>query len=180
MADTPDTSHRKLLDAVAFAARAHRHQLRKDGRTPYVSHVFRVCLVVRDVFGVTDPRVLMAAVLHDTVEDTTTDFDDLAEQFGPEIASWVSSLSKDMRRPFDAREEAYCRELAAAGWEVQVCKLADIFDNVTDSADAVPERRARTLSHARRYLEALRGNLKPQAAAAWQTVANLVQEASAR
>ena len=49
---------RLVLDAVAFAARAHHGQLRKDGKTPYASHPFRVCLIVRDIFGVDDPRVL--------------------------------------------------------------------------------------------------------------------------
>ena len=47
-----------LLDAIAFAARAHRSQTRKDGETPYVSHVFRVCLIARHLFGVTDPDAL--------------------------------------------------------------------------------------------------------------------------
>src|SRR5262249_47035461 len=121
-----------LLDAVAFAARAHRPQLRKDGQTPYVSHVFRVCLVVRHVFGIDDPRVLTAAVLHDTLEDTTTDYDDLREQFGDEVASWVAALSKDMRRPEDEREKEYTAELARSAWQVQVCKLADVFDNLLD------------------------------------------------
>ena len=73
-----------VFDAVAFAAWAHRHQVRKDNKTPYVSHVFRVCLTVRHVFGFDDPRMLAAAVLHDTIEDTTTDYDDLIEHFGPE------------------------------------------------------------------------------------------------
>ena len=47
--------------------------MRKDRATPYVSHVFRVCLVVRDVFGFDDSRMLITALLHDTIEDTTTD-----------------------------------------------------------------------------------------------------------
>src|SRR5262245_42497729 len=85
--ETPESGVAPLLNAVAFAARAHRPQLRKDGQTPYVSHVFRVCLVVWHVFGVDDPRVLTAAVLHDTIEDTTTDYDDLREQFGDDVAS---------------------------------------------------------------------------------------------
>ena len=85
--EPPD--HGRLLDAVAFAARAHRHHLRKDGRTPYASHVFRVCLVLRHVFGVEDPDALAAALLHDTIEDTTTDFDDLKEHFGGRVAGWV-------------------------------------------------------------------------------------------
>src|SRR5438445_8221087 len=91
--------YRPLLEAVSFAARAHQGQLRKDGRTPYVAHVFRVCLVLRHVFGIDDPRALMAAALHDTVEDTATDFDDLKEKYGADVATWVSALSKDKRLP---------------------------------------------------------------------------------
>ncbi len=85
-----------LLNSVAFAARAHRPQLRKDGQTPYVSHVFRVCLIVRHLFGIDDPEILTAALLHDTIEDTTTDCDDLIEQFGDQVGSWVAALSKDI------------------------------------------------------------------------------------
>jgi guanosine-3',5'-bis(diphosphate) 3'-pyrophosphohydrolase len=69
-----------LAEAISFAARAHRHQIRKDGLTPYVAHPFRACMTVRDVFGIEDPVVLAATVLHDTIEDTTTDYDDLAER----------------------------------------------------------------------------------------------------
>src|SRR5262249_31371428 len=122
MAESVEYAHRPLLEAVAFAARAHHHHLRKDGRTPYASHVFRVCLVVRHVFGIDDPKTLTAAVLHDTVEDTTTDHDDIAEQFGREVADWVGLLSKDKRLPEDAREQAYCDQLARAPWQVKVCK----------------------------------------------------------
>jgi guanosine-3',5'-bis(diphosphate) 3'-pyrophosphohydrolase len=176
MAETIEGAHRTFLEAVSFAARAHSGQLRKDGRTPYVSHVFRVCLVLRDVFGVTDRRALTAAVLHDTVEDTTTDFDDVAERFGAEVAAWVATLSKDKRLPFEEREEAYCRDLTAAAWQVQVCKLADLFDNLLDSAYLSPEKRPEALGKKRRYLEALRAGLKPEAEAAWQTVARLFDE----
>ena len=66
MTDRPPDAVRPLLDAIAFAARAHRHQLRKDGQTPYASHPFRVCLVLRHVFGIDDPQVLTAAVLHES------------------------------------------------------------------------------------------------------------------
>src|SRR5947207_14097454 len=86
-----------LLSAASFAARAHRHQLRKDNQTPYAAHPFRVCLIVRHVFGFDDPKALAAALLHDTIEDTTTDRDDLIEQFGAEVAEWVAALTKDNR-----------------------------------------------------------------------------------
>src|SRR3954470_3993396 len=111
-----------LLDAVAFAARARRHQVRKDGQTPYASHPFRVCLVLRHVFGIDDSRVLTAAVLHDTVEDTTTDCDHLTERSGSDVATWVAALTKDKRLPDDERERSYAAALVAGGWQVHVCK----------------------------------------------------------
>ena len=151
----PDPTTRSLLEAVSFAARAHHGQLRKDGRTPYVSHVFRVAMVVRHVFGIDDSAVLTAAVLHDTIEDTTTDFDDIREHFGEEIAGWVASLSKDKRLRDEPREEAYRAALAAAPWQVKVCKLADVYDNLTDSAHLTAEKRARTVARSVAYLKAL-------------------------
>jgi guanosine-3',5'-bis(diphosphate) 3'-pyrophosphohydrolase len=144
-----------IQDAVAFAARAHRHQIRKDLQTPYVSHPFRVCLVVRHVFGFDDPRMLAAALLHDTIEDTNTDYDDLLVHFGPEVAGWVSTLSKDKRLEDEPREEAYILGLAAAEWPVKACKLADIYDNLSDSVHLSEGFRRRTLARSKRYLDAL-------------------------
>ncbi|MBA2226200.1 MAG: HD domain-containing protein [Gemmataceae bacterium] len=145
-----------VLAAVSFAARAHRHQLRKDGRTPYVAHPLRVALIVRHLLGCGDEEVLAAAVLHDCLEDTDTDYDDLAAAFGEQVARWVAALSKDCRLPEEQREEAYCRQLRAADWQVHLLKLADMYDNLTDSAHLEPFKRAQVVRKVRRYLEALR------------------------
>jgi guanosine-3',5'-bis(diphosphate) 3'-pyrophosphohydrolase len=118
--------------------------------------------------------VLTAAVLHDTVEDTTTDFDDVAEHFGAEVASWVAALSKDKRLGEEEREEKYKQTLAAAPWQVQVCKLADIFDNLLDSSNTSAASRQKTLRRSHDYLKALRPNLKAEAQPHWQTVADLL------
>ncbi len=150
-----DKPHGQLLEAVAVAARAHGRQNRKDLKTPYVSHPFRVCLVVREIFGFSDPRMLMTAILHDTIEDTTTDFDDLEERFGAEVAHWVSLLSKDKRLPEAEREQAYCRALESAPWQVKVCKLADVFDNLMDLDSTTPDRHDHFLKRARLYLDCL-------------------------
>ena len=162
-----------LLNAIAFAARAHRPQLRKDGQTPYVSHVFRVCLITRHLFGIDNPDVLTAAVLHDTIEDTTTDCDDLVEQFGPTVAGWVATLSKDKRLPDDQREAAYCAGLAQAPWQVKVCKLADIYDNLSDGSSLPAKGIQRTLARTRHYLDALNQNLPPEARRAFEIVSEL-------
>src|SRR5688500_2703577 len=90
--------------AAAMAARLHQGQMRKDGKTPYIAHPMRVALTVRDIFGVDDPVALAAALLHDLIEDTTADYDDVAKEFGPEVANVVAALTKDMRKPEDQRE----------------------------------------------------------------------------
>lgn len=163
-----------VLEAVAMAARAHEGQKRKDGRTPYASHVFRVCLILRDRFGFDDPRMLQAALLHDTVEDTTTDFDEIEEAFGSEVARWVSYLTKDKRLPETEREEAYNRGLAEAPWQVKACKLADIFDNLTDSKHLPEAKRAKTKTRSRQYLKVLETDAPPELTEALKIVKGLL------
>jgi guanosine-3',5'-bis(diphosphate) 3'-pyrophosphohydrolase len=147
------------FEAAAFAARAHEYQKRKDGRTPYVSHVFRVCLVARHVFGFDDPRMLAAALLHDTIEDTATDCDDIIARFGPDVARWVAALTKDMRLPHDAREEAYAKALAEGDWQVKALKLADLYDNLADAKHLSPGGLRKTANKTRFYLAAIRIDL---------------------
>jgi (p)ppGpp synthase/HD superfamily hydrolase len=131
--ELPDaSSSQPWQQAVAFAARAHRHQIRKDGKTPYVSHVFRVTLTLTQLFGVTDPRTLAAALLHDTIEDTTTDYGILEERFGPDVADMVAALTKNMALPDARREAEYDARLLAADWRVKLIKLADVYDNACD------------------------------------------------
>jgi (p)ppGpp synthase/HD superfamily hydrolase len=121
--------------------------------------------------------VLAAAVLHDTIEDTTTDFDDLVKPFGREVAEWVGQLSKDKRRQENEREQQYIATLAAACWQVQVCKLGDVCDNLLDLDQMPAEKRSQSLNRARTYLEALRPSLKPEAHAAYEMVAEVYRKA---
>ena len=160
----------RLHEAISFAARAHRHQARKDGLTPYIAHPFRVAMVIRQVFEIDDLTVLTAAVLHDTIEDTTTDYDDLIAHFGVEVADCVASLSKDKRLPEPDREAAYLRQLLAGDWRVAVCKLADGYDNLSDCAVLPDAVRAKQLGTVSEYLEALRPAVPPEARRAFEVV----------
>ena len=172
----PELTHRHLLQAVALAARAHQGQMRKDERTPYVSHPFRVCLVVREIFGFNDLRMLLTAILHDVIEDTTTDFDDIAEPFGSEIAHWVSLLSKDKRLREAEREEAYCRALEQAPWQVKACKLADMYDNLSDM-DMLPRARwPHVTNRMRMYFERLQKSHVPELTIALSLVRGVLEE----
>jgi guanosine-3',5'-bis(diphosphate) 3'-pyrophosphohydrolase len=121
--------------AASFAAVAHHHQFRKDGVTPYFAHCVRVTLVVTDVFGFHDELAICAALLHDTIEDTTTDYDDLEEEFGKPIADAVGALTKNMILPEETREKDYDARLAKADWRVRLVKLADAYDNYIDAVN---------------------------------------------
>jgi len=121
------------MDAAAFAARVHEPEKRRDGRTPYVSHPFRVAMIVRQIFGCDDEACLAIALLHDVIEDTPADYDDLLEAFGEVVADGVAALTKDMRLREDIREPAYDAQIAAAGWRAGMVKLADTVDNLIDN-----------------------------------------------
>lgn len=126
-------------EAAQFAARAHEHQVRKDGKTPYVAHPYRVAMTVRTIFDCDDEVALTAALLHDVIEDCACDYDDIAEGFGVEVADCVAALSKDMRLPEPEREPAYDESLRCASWRAKLIKLADTYDNFCDPTGN-PER----------------------------------------
>lgn len=156
--------------AAALAARAHRSQLRKDRETPYIAHPMRVALTVANVFGVTDDVTLAAALLHDTIEDTDTDYDDIAEACNREVADIVAALTKDARMYEPQREQAYDEQLARGPWQARLIKLADVYDNLQDTYSS--ESTARQLDKARRALKLAEGD--DRLAAAREIVAKAV------
>jgi (p)ppGpp synthase/HD superfamily hydrolase len=139
------------LKAASFAARAHDGQIRKDKRTPYVAHVFRVAMVARDIFGCDDEVVLCTALLHDTIEDRDVDFDDIEKRFGLEIADCVAAMSKNMTLREPIREKDYDERLAKAPWQARLVKLADVYDNASDLAKE--SMRERAILRCKRALE---------------------------
>lgn len=162
----------QLAEAISFAARAHHGHLRKDGRTPYMAHPMRVLLILATEFGIEDRETLAAAVLHDTIEDTRTDHDDLSEQFGPRVADWVATLSKDTRLAETEREREYLAALAAAPIEVKLCKLGDIYDNLADCGTLEAKGRRRQIDKAKEVL----GAFEPLFPERWMHVLKLVAD----
>ena len=95
----------ELLDAIAFAAAKHRNQRRKDAEaSPYINHPLQLAHVLATEGGVSDLKTLMAAVLHDTVEDTETTHDELVERFGKMVADVVKEVTDDMTLPKPERK----------------------------------------------------------------------------
>lgn len=148
----PTDPVQSILRAAAFASRKHDGQTRADGVTPYFSHVSRVAFILAHVFGVQDHEVLTAAFLHDTVEDTATDYDELEETFGTRVADYVIALTKNVMLPKKKREDEYAARLIDAPEPVKIAKLADLFDNLSDRVNS--PRIVKTTATAARLLEA--------------------------
>ncbi len=140
----------ELEKAYRFAETAHQGQLRDDG-SPYIFHASRTARNAIEQFGIKDPEVLTAALLHDVVEDTDITPQQLEKLFGARTASMVSLLSKPDKRPdesYDQRNARYIEQLESFGSpDLVALKLADRFDNIDDT-HLMPDR-----SKVQRYLQ---------------------------
>src|SRR4030095_6284587 len=92
----------QLFEALAFAAHKHRRQRRKDVEaSPYINHPIALARTLAVEGGVVDTATLIAAVLHDTVEDTDTTFEEIRALFGATVAAAVREVTDDktLRKP---------------------------------------------------------------------------------
>ncbi|PHQ79591.1 MAG: hypothetical protein COB69_07625 [Phycisphaera sp.] len=158
-ADNPQGGADLWQRAASFAARAHTGQVRKDGATPYASHPTRVAMTLLRIFGCNDDQAIAAAFLHDTIEDTPADYDDIEEGFGKVVADIVAALTKNMILPESEREPEYDQRLANADWRARLIKLADVYDNLCDiefqNLQTVDQVRSTRLRHAARCERAI-------------------------
>ena len=152
-----------LIKAIEFAADKHRNQRRKDAdASPYINHPIALANVLANEAGVDDEKVLMAAVLHDTIEDTDTTSCELEEVFGTEIAAIVLEVTDDMLLPKDERKRLQIEHASTISTSAKLVKLADKICNLRDVADNSPthwtlERRQQYFEWAKAVVDGLRG-----------------------
>ena len=114
-----------VLKAAAFAAEKHRNQRRKDAEaSPYINHPIQLAHILVQA-DIEDPIVLAAALLHDTIEDTNTTFEELEIVFGFEIANIVGECSDDKRLGKLERKQAQIDHAAKISHRARLVKLAD-------------------------------------------------------
>ncbi len=129
----------ELYDAIDFAADAHRDHYRKVGNIPYISHPFGVLHALRDA-GVKQHSILIAAVLHDTVEDTAVTLDDIRVKFGAEVAGYVDEVTDDKTLPKVQRKRMQIEHVDTMSPEACLIKLADKYHNLSSfSRSGIPE-----------------------------------------
>ena len=163
MTDTIEIDLARILRAAAFAADRHRYQKRKDkDATPYVNHPLAVADVLAGVGGVTDVDVLVAALLHDTVEDTDTSPEEIERLFGATVRQLVDEVSDDKSLPKAERKQLQVEHAATASDEAKLLKLGDKICNVSDvvsdpPADWPTERRREYLDWSEQVVAGCRG-----------------------
>jgi GTP pyrophosphokinase len=135
---------RQVRRGYEIAERMHKGQMRKSGEE-YITHPLAVAHTLAEL-GM-DTTTLVAALLHDTVEDTSYDLRTLAEDFGGEVALLVDGVTKLDKAYFgaDAEIETYRKMLVKAGQDVRVLviKLADRLHNMRTLGARSPASRAR-------------------------------------
>jgi guanosine-3',5'-bis(diphosphate) 3'-pyrophosphohydrolase len=125
-----------LLRAIAFAADRHRTQRRKDrAKTPYVNHPIEVASLLAEVGGVEDVTVLVAAILHDTVEDTGTKPRELEAMFGKKVRQLVEALTDNKKLHKATRKRLQVEHAPHLPRSAKLIKLADKITNVREVAD---------------------------------------------
>ena len=122
----------QLLRAAVFAADKHRDQRRKDDtQTPYINHPLRVAEILVEC-GVEEVSVLLAAILHDTVEDTETTFEELEAHFGLEVCQLVAEVTDDKSLPKQQRKSLQIENAPKKSRLAKQLKIADKTCNVSD------------------------------------------------
>jgi guanosine-3',5'-bis(diphosphate) 3'-pyrophosphohydrolase len=129
----------KLTQAISFAADAHRRQYRKDkDRTPYFNHPAAVAEFLARA-GVRDHEVLMAAYLHDTVEDTPATIETISSMFGDRVASIVAEVTDDKSLSKRKRKELQIQNAPHKSIEAKTVKLGDKLHNLLTMSYEPPQ-----------------------------------------
>src|SRR5215831_15311046 len=96
----------RILQAITFAALKHKDQRRKDAKaSPYINHPIQVATLLATDGGISEETVILAAILHDTVEDTETTFEELEQHFGSAVSALVREVTDDKRFSKEERKQ---------------------------------------------------------------------------
>jgi guanosine-3',5'-bis(diphosphate) 3'-pyrophosphohydrolase len=141
-----------LTDAISFAAQKHQGQTRKDAQgSPYITHPIAVATAIAEIGKVADRNILIAAILHDTLEDTQTRPHEIRSAFGEEILSFVQEVSDDKSKPKMERKRLQVVHAPGLSHPARIIKIADKLVNCRDILNTPPKEW--TLERKRGYIQ---------------------------
>ena len=129
-----------FIKALHFSTQKHQHQRRKDPeKTPYINHPIEVAYILSDSCGVQESDVLVAAILHDTIEDTETTPEEIAEIFGERVRDLVLEVTDDKTLDKQVRKQLQIDTAADLSREAALIRIADKISNASDLATSPPK-----------------------------------------
>ena len=130
----------QLFEALEFAAEKHNDQRRKDAKqSPYIKHPIGVAKILAVEGNVQDVEVLMVALLHDTLEDTETKFEELVIWFGTDIAQRVLEVTDDKKlSKVERKKHQIDRARRGMNPKAALVKMADKLHNMRSLKKEVP------------------------------------------
>jgi (p)ppGpp synthase/HD superfamily hydrolase len=151
-----------ILKAADAAAHWHAHQTKKGGaQAPYINHLLEVARLVAEATEGNDPDLVVAALLHDAIEDQEVPREMIAQEFGEDVAELVEELTDDMTLPEPERRRLQVEHAPTFSDRAKVIKLADKISNLRKVSDPPPDwsvrRRLEYLAWARQVVAGLRG-----------------------
>ena len=150
-----------ILSAARFAAEKHAGQRRKgDAAEPYVNHLIEVAELVAMALPEPDTNLVIAALLHDSIEDAGVTAEDLASRYGADVAGLVSEVTDDKSLPKQERKRLQVENAPKKSARAQTIKLADKISNLRSMLSSPPagwdhERRREYFTWARRVVDGL-------------------------
>ena len=162
--NSPDL--KQLIKTLAFATQKHRHQRRKDiEASPYINHPITLVDILVNEAEVTDLDTLLAALLHDTIEDTDATVEEIETEFGPTIASLVMEVTDDGTLPQLERKALQIKHAPGLTYKAKLIKLADKIANLRDIDRSPPagwtlQRSQAYFDWAKDVIEGVRGTHK--------------------
>lgn len=140
----PSANFQQIRAAFEFAAKAHGAQMRKDG-SPFITHPLAVAQIVAEELHL-DSESIEAALLHDTIEDTSATHEDISRLFSPTVADLVEGVSKLTRVHYTSKEEEQMENLRkmlmAMSKDIRVIliKISDRLHNMRTMEYQTPEK----------------------------------------
>ncbi len=132
-------AQKAIWKALEFAAHKHKNQFRKGAeQTPYINHPIKVAGILNEC-GEQDAELIMAALLHDTVEDTDTSAEELQEHFGSNVANIVMECTDDKNLSKAERKSLQIQHAPTASKAAKKLKIADKICNISDICDCPPK-----------------------------------------
>lgn len=152
----------RVTQAFDYACRKHVAQRRKgENAEPYVNHLAEVANLVAEATGGDNPDLIIAALLHDVVEDQGVKRDEVAARFGEAVAAIVMEVTDDKSIPKDQRKQAQIEHAAHISKPARILKIADKTSNLRAIQHSPPPwpaaRKKRYFAWAKKVVDNARG-----------------------